>query len=123
MGVNYNVLRDDQMPDDCYPVVRSSGNSFRSTLHLPVIAPPPRKERKHGSKFVFKDTSGRTEDKRTDRQLLVSDYDGSVSRRRARLPPPPRCCCTPPCPRPAAGAPRDEPGGAVPLLGHARLLV
>ena len=81
LGVNYNVLRDDQMPDDCYPVIRRCGNTFRSSLHLPVVQPPPRAERLHKSKFVFKDTSGRVEDKRTDRQMIVADYDGAVSLR------------------------------------------
>ena len=42
LGVNYQVMRDDQMPDDCYPVLRRGGNMFRSPLHLPVL-PPPRK--------------------------------------------------------------------------------
>lgn len=33
-------MRDEQMPDDCYPVLRRGGNMFRSPLHLPVLPPP-----------------------------------------------------------------------------------
>lgn len=78
MGVNFHVMRDDQMPDDCYPVIRTQGNIMRQALTLPKLPPPERAARKHASKFVFKDVSGRSDNLRHDRPLTVSDYDGSI---------------------------------------------
>ena len=80
MGVNYNILRDDQLPDDVYPVVRKGGNVLRRGHVLPKLAQPPREERLHKSRYSCTDISGNRKNGRHGKQLKVrvADYNGEV---------------------------------------------
>lgn len=78
MGVNYNVMPDEQMPDDAYPVVRRSGALLRAGHTLPRLPTPPRTERRMKSKFVFRDISGARSNSATGRAQLVSDWNGAL---------------------------------------------
>ena len=77
-GVRYTLLRDDQLPDDVMPVRRAVGNVLRQRHALPVRPPPPPAARAHGSKFAFKDISGRATDRTRPRTVIISDFDGAV---------------------------------------------
>lgn len=77
-GVGYNLLQDDQMPDDVMPIRRTVGNVLRVGHHLPRIPPPAKAARLHDSKFVFRDISGKRAAKPSRGGLIVSDYDGSI---------------------------------------------
>lgn len=80
IGVNYNIMQDDQMPDDCYPVIRRGGNILRRGHVLPRIAQPPVSERLHKSKYAFMDVSGDRKNHRYGKKLKLrmSDYDGTI---------------------------------------------
>ena len=75
MGVNFNVMPDDQMPDDVYPVRRRSGNLLREGHKLPRIPVPPRAQRPLKSKFVFRDVSGSGARSKSE-AFVVSGWDG-----------------------------------------------
>lgn len=84
LGVNFNIMQDDQMPDDAYPIKRTGGTLLRQGHPLPRVEPPAgeRGDRKHKSKFVFRDVSStRRRNKMrysATEALLVSDYDGAI---------------------------------------------
>ena len=82
VGVSFNVMPDDQVPDEAYPVRRLAGTKLRVGHTLPRLPWPPagdRKERKHKAKFVFTDVSGgRTNSKQYGRAMLVSDWSGAI---------------------------------------------
>lgn len=78
LGVNYELLKDAQRPDDVYPRTRTHGTALRMGHRLVHRAPPPRKERVHASRFVFLSTSGRSNDKRAGRPMTVAEWDGRV---------------------------------------------
>lgn len=80
LGVNYTIMADDQMPDDVYPIRRRDGAQVRLGHKLPKLPVPPRSERLHHSRFVFRDISGRKQ--RGMHQALLkirmSDFNGDV---------------------------------------------
>lgn len=80
IGVNYNVMRDEQMPDDVYPVIRRGGNILRRGHSLAPRPQPARADRLHKSKFAFMDCSGARHNHRykAELKMRVSDYDGTV---------------------------------------------
>jgi len=78
-GVAFNVMPDDVVPDEAYPVRRRLGTVLRQGHKLPVLARPTAPigpERPHKSKFVFRDTSSRTNNKQYHKAQLVSDWNG-----------------------------------------------
>jgi hypothetical protein len=77
-GVNYNILQDDQIPDDVVPKKREVGNVLRLGHYLPKVAPPKKAERVHDSKFVFLGVSGRRNNKTRGRPMIVSDFNGDL---------------------------------------------
>lgn len=77
-GVNYTVLRDDQMPDDVTPVRRVVGNVLRIGHHLPRLPVPAKASRLHDSKFVFRSISGRRNNAARAIPLVTSDMDGTL---------------------------------------------
>lgn len=80
MGVNYNILRDDQMPDDVYPIIRRGGHVLRKGHVLPKLPQPARDDRLHKSRFAFTDTSAKAKNGMYGKALKirVSDYNGEV---------------------------------------------
>jgi hypothetical protein len=78
MGINYVILKDDQIPDDVVPVVRKTGTVLRRGVSLPVIAQPARSDRIHASKFAIRDISGRKNNKVPNPHVSIGDWDGSV---------------------------------------------
>jgi hypothetical protein len=78
LGVKYQLLPDDQVPEDAMPVVRTVGSVLRIGHRLPHVTPPPKKDRKHDSKFIFRDTSGQRNAKTVKNPSLTSDFDGTV---------------------------------------------
>lgn len=77
-GINYDMLRDDQDPDDVRPVARDTGNVLRVGHKLPKLRPLPKKDRTHDSKFVFRDISGSKREHQPGRTMVVADYDGTI---------------------------------------------
>jgi hypothetical protein len=80
LGVKYDILQDDQTPDDAMPVrkMRSSAGGLRVGHSLSKIPPPPLEGRVHGVKLFFRDISGSKTDDSKRNPVLTSDYDGSV---------------------------------------------
>lgn len=77
-GVKYQLLPDDQVPDDAMPVARRVGTVLRVGHRLPIVPPPPKAQRTHDSKFVIRDTSGRRNAKTVRNPVLTSDFSGAV---------------------------------------------
>ena len=80
LGVKYDILQDDQTPEDALPVrkMRSSAGGLRIGHALARISPPPLEGRVHGVKLFFRDISGSKTDDSKRNPILASDYDGSV---------------------------------------------
>jgi len=75
LGVNVDMMHDDQLPQDVFPRVPSTlqGRIVRMPITLQKIPQPPFSERKHRSKYVLKDISGaRTKPS----PAVLVDYDG-----------------------------------------------
>ena len=75
LGVNFNIMQDDQMPDDVYPVRRRGGNVLREGHKLPKLPTPPRAQRPLKSKFVFRDVSGSSSSR--NNTYVMSGWDGT----------------------------------------------
>lgn len=78
LGVNYEMLRDDQEPEDMMPVRRKHGTTLRMGHRLRDRPGPPRETRTHASRFVFVSIAGRKNDKRGGRPMTVSEWDGRI---------------------------------------------
>lgn len=74
-GVHVMMLTDDQLPEDVVPVRPLRGDHVRMNHELPDLARPEKSKRKYKCKFVVKDISGSSNNKR---RLCVRDFDGSI---------------------------------------------
>lgn len=91
IGLNVNVLKDDQLPDDVVPKMPWKGNVLKTGTNLPPIDLPPKNERKCKHRFAFKDiSSGESRDSKVvpfAKKHLMVDHDGTrrVSTKREDL--------------------------------------
>jgi hypothetical protein len=77
-GLDVALLRDAQVPDDCFPVMKFRGNRLRGAFPLHAKPIPPRAERDHKSRFAIRDVSagdGFPEQRRA--RHIVVDFDGT----------------------------------------------
>eukprot|EP01138_Halocafeteria_seosinensis_P000485 gb/GECG01000499.1/.p1 GENE.gb/GECG01000499.1/~~gb/GECG01000499.1/.p1 ORF type:complete len:506 (+),score=75.31 gb/GECG01000499.1/:1-1518(+) len=81
IGLNVNVLKDSQLPDDVVPKMPWKGNVLKTGTHLPPVELPPKEERTCKHRFAFKDiSSGESMDSKFvpfSKKHLVVDHDGT----------------------------------------------
>lgn len=76
-GLDVALLRDAQLPDDCFPVMKFRGNRLRGAFPRHLKAKPAVKDRTHHSRYAIRDVSagdGFAEQRRA--RHIVVDYDG-----------------------------------------------
>ena len=76
-GLDVALLRDAQVPEDCFPVMKFRGNRLRGAFPTHTRPPIPVKERKFHSRYAIRDVSsgdGFPEQRRA--RHIVVDYDG-----------------------------------------------
>jgi hypothetical protein len=77
-GLDVAVLKDAELPDDCFPVMKFKGNRLRGKFPTHAQPPIPIKERTHSSRYAIRDISsgdGFAEQRRA--RHIVVDYDGT----------------------------------------------
>lgn len=77
-GLDVAVLKDAQLPEDCFPVMKFRGHRLRVAYPTPPVPLPPIDQRRHHSRFAIRDISAGDSGLRSAlARHVVIDHDGT----------------------------------------------